>query len=718
MTKHDEVRPAASTGARAGYPVIGETTEGLCEHLVKSGTLSAPEQFQRVRRDAVAILRNSLPFDGPDGQRTGLVVGYVQSGKTLSMAAVSALAHDNGCRIIIVLAGVTTLLLDQSAKRFNKDLRAAAGRKRAWRIFSSNDEFPNGERVLQQAVDEWRDPALANIDPQTLFYVVLKNHSHLTNMEKVLRSVNLRGIPALIIDDEADQAGLNTSPDAPEASRTYRQIKALRDALPHHTYLQYTATPQAPLLIALDDMLSPAFAELVEPGDGYTGGAVFFGRAGVDELVIPVPEADQFKPGAPPEDSPESLLDALRVFIVGCAVASVRGWASPRSMLVHPSQRTADHSRYMSWVTAAIRRWAETLRSGDADDKKDTLDELRAAHDELAKTDKELPAFAELVQRIQVTLNRVAVKAVNTQDGSEVDWENFDEHILVGGEKLNRGFTVEGLTVTYMPRDPGGWNADTLQQRARFFGYKKKYLALCRLYLHPEVITAFRSYVTHEEDIRKQLDAHRGKPLREWRRAFFLSSQMRPTRRNVLSDPYLKIPRDREWFVQRQPHTEGAGRRNLEAVLQFEAGLTFHRDPDFFEHEIADVSLREAYEKVLVTYEARGNDMPSWYALLVVIADVLDAEPNATAAWVRMQGDKGRERVRSTADGAVTLHQGRSSGKKAGGYPGDAKMILERGVTIQSHVLVVDEKPPSVAALAVHVPKELRRDDTGAMGEG
>ena len=111
MTTHDEVRPVA-TAAKDGYPIIGETTLGLGEHLVNSQTLGTSDEFSRIRRDAVSILRGCIPFDAPDAHRTGLVVGYVQSGKTLSMTAVCALARDNGCRIVIVLAGVTTLLLE------------------------------------------------------------------------------------------------------------------------------------------------------------------------------------------------------------------------------------------------------------------------------------------------------------------------------------------------------------------------------------------------------------------------------------------------------------------------------------------------------------------------------------------------------------------------------------------------------------------------------
>jgi hypothetical protein len=513
---HDVVSPIPSSES-AAYPVIGETTIGLGEYLVRTAKLRDLHGYYPIRRDALAIVRNCRRFGDGNGTRTGLVVGYVQSGKTLSMTTVSALARDNGCRIIILLAGVTTNLLQQNANRFKKDLREASGKATAWRIFNSQDGLGDPDlQHLQQAVDEWRDPMFLELDKQTFLYLVLKNHAHLDRLYSLLSKVNLDSVPALVLDDEADQAGLNTSPGEAESSTTFQRIARVRSVLPHHTYLQYTATPQAPLLIALDDMLSPAFAELVEPGEGYTGGQAFFGSGSPVGLVKMIPADDLFKPGTPPDAPPESLLDAMRVFFVGCAVAAIRGRPTTRSMLIHPSPRQNDHRRYLNWVQEIIKRWTTALRSKDVEERSDTLDEFRAAYDELVKTDPSLPMFDELTQRLQVSLGRVSLKEVNSQDGSEIDWHNADEHILVGGEKLNRGFTVEGLTVTYMPRDAGEWNADTIQQRARFFGYKAQYLSLCRLFLHPDVVHAYRAYVRHEDDIRSQLAEHRGKPLREW----------------------------------------------------------------------------------------------------------------------------------------------------------------------------------------------------------
>jgi hypothetical protein len=715
VSDHELAAPVA--GSAHSYPVIGDTARGLGEYLVKTEKLRSLDDYARVRNEALSILRHCHPFSEKDGTKTGLVVGYVQSGKTLSMTTVSALARDNGCRIIILLAGVTTNLLQQNANRFKKDLRAATG-KAAWRISNSQDGLGEANsQGLEQAVAEWRSPSLVEMDKQTFLYLVLKNHSHLDRLHKLLASVKLAGIPALILDDEADQAGLNTSPSAPDGSTTYQKIAKVRACLPHHTYLQYTATPQAPLLIALDDMLSPAFAELVEPGAGYTGGQAFFGKDATPGLVKSIPATDLFKPGEPPEEPPDSLLEALRIFFVGCAVASSRGRPTPRSMLVHPSPRTADHTRYMGWVAEIIKRWAYTLRE-DPDARDELLKEFRDAYDDLSQTDRELPAFDGLVQRLQVSLGRVSLKEVNSQDGSEIDWENADDHVLVGGEKLNRGFTVEGLTVTYMPRDAGDWNADTIQQRARFFGYKEHYLNICRLFLHADVIHAYRSYVTHEQDVRRQLAEHRGRPLREWRRAFFLNAKMKPTRRNVLADPFYRVAAGKPWFLQKYPHTDtDAAAANLLLFDSLERKYQFAHKKQHHPHSSVELPLTQIFDELLEKFKVGGGDVPAWYAQLVTIRDILDNNLGAQALLVRMSNDK-KTRMRSTTDGAIRLHQGRSSGRSADSYRGDSEIRDAYITTIQMHRVNVSNSaqssPRQVAALAIHIPSDLWKDDVVA----
>lgn len=703
----EEVRPNQEGGTGELVPVIGPATQGLGEHLVSSGQLENDDAFRRVREEGINIVRRCKPFTAERGSRTGLVVGYVQSGKTMSMTTVASLARDNGCRIVILLAGITTNLLRQNATRFRDALRAAAGGREHWLIINSEDgkNRTSDAQTLRQAVVEWRDKSVAADDQRTLFFAVLKNHAHLDWLGGLLARENLGDIAALVLDDEADQAGLNVGGED-DPSTTYLRIQRIRQVLPNHTYLQYTATPQAPLLISIDDMLSPEFAELVEPGDGYTGGLVFFPAKKPHPHVQDIPVEDHFRPGDPPEGPPPSLLAALGVFFVGCAVARTRGIPETRSMLIHPSQRNADQARFLAWVQQVQKRWSASLAEGDSADRADTLEELELGYRELSKTASDLPPFEKLLGPLKLSLSRVLCKKVNSEDGSEVDWENGGDHILVGGEKLNRGYTVKGLMVTYMPRDSGGWNADTIQQRARFLGYKAKYLGLCRIYLHPDVHAAYSNYVVHERDVRRQLREHRGRPLREWRRAFFLDAKMRPTRSNVLSDPLFRVKRDKHWFVSRYPHADAeAIAFNEQLVKRFLKAVPLAATAPsgtFKGRKAGDTTLDAALGLLLLDFKA-PRETAAWYAHLVTLSNCRAEAPDQRVAVVEVDND-GRPRERSQdTNGALTLHQGRSS--VTGGMVSDKELIETDTVTIQLHRLKVNGSATPIWALAVFVPK-------------
>jgi hypothetical protein len=126
--------------------------------------------------------------------------------------------------------------------------------------------------------------------------------------------------------------------------------------------------------------------------------------------------------------------------------------------------------------------------------------------------------------------------------------------ILVSGQAMDRGFTVKELTVTYMPRGIGTGNADTLQQRARSFGYKRRYLGYCRIYLEAAALDAFHGYVRHEEQMREELTGvqQRGESLANWKRRFVLDEDVRPCRVNVIDQEIVRGYADagslRGWF--------------------------------------------------------------------------------------------------------------------------------------------------------------------------
>ena len=532
-------------------PVVGPETMAFLQN-------SVPEAARdNVCDAAVTIIGKGVPPTENAGQETGLVVGYVQSGKTMSFEAVAALGRDNAFPIVIVVTGSSRPLLGQSTGRLRQDLRLDDPRRaRRWLPFLNPGDDDATVQPIRDVLAEWRDPGTPEEFKRTVLITVLKHHQRLQNLTDLLRALDLRGVPLLIIDDEADQISLNAQAAQGRESTTYRRLMALRQVLPNHTYLQYTATPQAPLLISIIDLLSPNFVHVLEPGEDYTGGDAFFGDNQPNVRVIPPQEVPTNT--NPLTEPPDTLLEALRVFMVGVA-AGLResGNIGNRSMLAHPSFRTAQHQEFYGWVRDIFDEWKRRLNLPDNDpDQQELLEEFRDAHADLRQTvGAALPSFDELRPYFRPAFLNTRVLEVNAREGEtpQVDWRSMYGWILVGGQAMDRGFTVEGLTVTYMPRGIGVGNADTVQQRARFFGYKRRYLGYCRVYLEQGTLNAFQSYVTHEDDMRSQLQAFQesGRPLNEWKRAFLLDGALRPCRNSVLEFDYIRGRFSDDWVNPR-----------------------------------------------------------------------------------------------------------------------------------------------------------------------
>src|SRR5690606_16318372 len=308
----------------------------------------------------------------------------------------------------------------------------------------------------------------------------------------------------------------------------------------------------APLLINIADTLSPDFVHVLEPGDGYVGGKEFF-RVGSPYVKV-IPPTDIPPNNAIPIDPPESFLQALRIFFVGLS-ASIIGRGGRRSMLIHPARERLVHKESVDWAAAAKDEWLGAL-TGSPEDKDDIVPDFVAAYDDLLKTEPDLPPFDAIIEKLPRALRNTTVIEFNTRGSPktpEIKWRHAEGWILVGGQAVDRGFTVESLTVTYMPRGVGVGNADTLQQRARFFGYKRKYLGICRIWLEAVTRSAFEGYVEHENLMRRELKLLETKQggLNNWRRRFILDSTLQPCRRNVVSDAYFRATRAGGWTQQK-----------------------------------------------------------------------------------------------------------------------------------------------------------------------
>jgi hypothetical protein len=650
----------------------------------------------------------------------------------MSFEMVAALARDNGFHIVVIITGTSNPLFNQSTSRLRRDLRLDdPSRERRWIHF----ENPGGDdatiQPIRDVLDEWRDNTISEEYKRTVLITVLKNYRRLGNLAEALRAIDLRGAPVLVIDDEADQASLNTEVAQGRESTTYRCLMELRQLLPNHTYIQYTATPQAPLLISIIDSLSPNFVQVLEPGADYVGGREFFG--GDHSLIRVIPPQEVPTNTNPLTEPPESLLEALRIFMVGLA-AGLRESRNTgnRCMLVHPSHRTAQHQEYHGWVREAFEDWKRILGLPDSDpDKQELLEEFRDAHTDLTSTvGDELPTFEELVPQLRQAFLNTRVLEVNARGGQtpQVDWRGVYGWIVVGGQAMDRGFTVEGLTVTYMPRGVGVGNADTVQQRARFFGYKRGYLGYCRVYLEQGTLNAFESYVTHEEDIRAQLleHSHESRPLNEWKRAFLLDGRLSPCRQNVLEFDYMHGKFSDEWASPRV--VLGADQvlhANRDTVTRFLRALTFEDDDgdssrtDVQRHHVCHgVSLRQVVEELLLRIRITGvTDSQRNTGLLLQLAKAIEDNPDEPCIVYRMSPNFRRQRGVDETGAVTNLFQGEAPvhPRELRGtiYPGDRALRDADIVTVQVHMLDLTRNDSVVArevpVVAVWVPARLGR---------
>ena len=713
-------------------PEVGTATRDFLQRLENV----IPESSRNDLRDsAVSILgRGITPNDGT-AQETGLVVGYVQSGKTLSFEVLATLARDNGFQMIIIVAGISTTLLDQSTNRIREDLLIGRNDQyRNWFHIENPNISNTNVDTLRSIFECWRHQDIPIQFKQTVLISVLKHHSRLGDLIKLLQMLDMNEVPVLIIDDEADQASLNTEVAQDKESTTYQRLMELRSTLPIHNYIQYTATPQAPLLVNILDSLSPNFVEVLTPGNDYVGGRDFFTKN--NKLVRIIPDGEVPTKSNPLQEPPDTLLNALRIFMLGVTAGLLKGGnRGNRSMLVHPSHQTTMQHEYYNWVRKIFREWQSILKLSDAEnDKIEFIEELKLSYDDLSSTTgDELPAFSELYKNLNLAFLQTRYIEVNTREDRstpKIDWSNAYGWILVGGQAIDRGFTVEGLTVTYMPRGIGVGNSDTVQQRARFFGYKRNYLGYCRVYLEQETQNAYMNYVSHEEQIRLELEKIRtqGLSLNNWKRAFFLDIDLKPCRKSVLKLDYMRGNISNSWispqYVLASDETlennRGIVNDFLSQIQHFQLDEGHPDRTDVQRHKIAgELLLRDVMDHLIIPMRVTNpRDSQQNTGLLLQLSHALDNDIDERCTIYQMSPKTGRKRtVRETGE-VVNLYQGAAPvyppERRGEVYPGDREVKDNNNVTVQIHIVdLIQDKDvvqKDVAVLAIWVPSRLGQD--------
>ncbi len=467
---------------------------------------------------------------------TGLLYGRIQSGKTLAMITFAALAIDNGFRVVVVLTSDNVKLVEQTASRFS----ALDG------IVKDSTQ-----------ADTWSDDAthIRKSLPETgLVLICQKNQAHLASLVDFLESIGASDFPALIMDDEADQATLDTTVNARASGRANapkfkstinrrtmsndrpeEQGRSVAEVLRHFVFLQVTATPYSLLLQNVDSPLRPRFTKLLVPGDGYTGGEFFFSDEHLPEDGEPAPpvvfvrdeESDELERGVPV--APAGLVEALTFFLVAAGAQAVREpavRARAQNFLCHTSQKRMEHDKVSGLIRDYLDRVGDELRKGELSGEIGI--HFEKAHAELRRTVAESPPLTAIVADLRQRLPRRQVITVNS-DGANAEFTR-GINFIVGGNILGRGLTIENLLVTYYLRRAKVSQMDTMLQHARMFGYRQPLMQFTRVFLPERLAERFHRIHNAEQHLRELL----ADPERSARIPVEVSEGLRATRPAVL----------------------------------------------------------------------------------------------------------------------------------------------------------------------------------------
>ncbi|CAB3840114.1 hypothetical protein LMG26686_01407 [Achromobacter mucicolens] len=519
--------------ALALKPKLARWTDGVTwtnwsrhESFLRSQPKWKRHQIESVAEESLRIISSTTPVQRSAFQCRGLVVGYVQSGKTANFTAVAARAADVGYRLVIVLSGIHDSLRNQTQRRLNQEL---VGVGVDW-------------ITLTDETTDFYEPVVADgfSSTGTVLIVAKKITPILKRLNHWLGRLEgrLGEVPVLLIDDEADQASINTRgnrldpsveendamDDETAPSLTNELIRDILKKIPRATYIAYTATPFANILIDPDatdllvgeDLFPKDFVLQLPRPDGYTGTEELFGVSAQGRDVLRMVDVNDVKAlkSKPrrrseaivtrgPIELPQSLSDALLTFALVGAIRVLRGQADkPHTMLVHVSQLQQDQQRIGDAIDEQIRSWFYHEQAEPGVLRRTFKTTLQG----LGVIEFPCPEEAVLEEAVN-NLARLRVLVLNSKSGNELDYESRPgcQLVAVGGNRLSRGLTLEGLTIAYFLRTTT--LADALLQMARWYGFRTGYDDLIRIWTTEGIAQWFVELALVEEALRDSISA-------------------------------------------------------------------------------------------------------------------------------------------------------------------------------------------------------------------
>ncbi|WP_259340672.1 Z1 domain-containing protein [Staphylococcus gallinarum] len=515
------------------------------------------KSIRSIEKSSFDILK-SLSMDTTEsGPIKGLVVGNVQSGKTANMAGLMSLAADNGFNYFIVLSGVIENLRKQTANRLYEDMNSSGRGNLKWNHVENPKPM---SRFPEHNISNFN---LGTKDKDRYFTVCLKNKSRLNKLKRWLLSDKNKAkqMKVLIIDDEADQASINTKKIEEEYSTINALIRELvnNDKFAAMNYISYTATPYANVLNETnEDTLYPKnFIKLLEPSEDYIGPKQLFGseipeRSPKIDIVKEITDVEysiinDIQKGVSDDPIPLSFKESIHWFLISVATMRVLNHKKPISMLVHTSFKIDHHEIIAKKIEDYLKHIKENFESIinvmelQYQSEKETLnrDIFLENIPDYSTPDKvpEYPQWEDVIKELEYLLkeNEVSNILLDNEgepifhtgihlaiDNSRTRIDNqtvrliypnktnmpqkAPAFIVVGGNTLSRGLTLEGLTTTYFLRTTN--QADTLMQMGRWFGFRKGYEVFPRVWMDQMALNRFTFLSQMNEELREEIQVY------------------------------------------------------------------------------------------------------------------------------------------------------------------------------------------------------------------
>lgn len=486
------------------------------------------EQVDEVHRATDTIVGLTPDPAKEPRQAKGLVVGFVQSGKTTNFTAVAAKVADLDYRMVIVLAGIHNSLRRQTQTRLEETLVSEELASRWISVTKPDQDFDlvKLDEVEKKQGKAFNAASMLSNPGKTLLVVAKKNHVVLQKVRDWLSTdgaqKELQRANVLIIDDEADQASVATKTINP-------LIREIIQLMPRSTYIGYTATPFANVFINprdSEDLYPKDFIYPLPRPEGYFGPEMLFGRDVLEDaenidgydMIREIPESDQFlyRPSSKEEVSTfvptmtAELQQAIAWFLLATAARWSRSGPVDSSMLIHTSFKIEVHESYEPVISKELKRLKEGIERED----KEILNVLASQWTKETQAvdakdwGRESESFETILAHLPGVLDDVRVVIENSNSEERLDYEKrpYNTVIAVGGNTLSRGITLKGLVSSVFLRPSNTY--DTLLQMGRWFGFRTGYEDLPRIWTTKQLARAFRHLSLVEHEMRSDMEVY------------------------------------------------------------------------------------------------------------------------------------------------------------------------------------------------------------------